>query len=100
MNPDDLDAMDESIPFTKFSLDNLLGVVHSDETYKHYFDCYLKAQNDRVSSSDGSSSKMDEIRKNAVWDYEQFLTADGPAARCIPQVEEMKRRLSGANDFY
>ncbi len=28
MNPDDLDAMDESVPFTKQTLDILLGVQH------------------------------------------------------------------------
>ena len=31
MNPDDLDAMDESVPFTKSVLDNLLGIVSNDE---------------------------------------------------------------------
>jgi len=30
MNPDDLDAMDESVPFTKATLDNLLGVQHNE----------------------------------------------------------------------
>jgi len=35
MNPDDLYAMDESTPFTKFTLDNLLGHVSNEESYKH-----------------------------------------------------------------
>merc|ERR1719162_2829033 len=33
MNPDDLDAMDESIPFTKTTLDNLLGIQHNEASY-------------------------------------------------------------------
>ena len=44
MNPDDLDAMDESIPFTKATLDNLLGIEHNEASYKHYFDCFIAAQ--------------------------------------------------------
>ena len=40
-NPDDLDAMDESVPFTKATLDNLLGVQYSQESYRHYFDMFL-----------------------------------------------------------
>merc|ERR1711935_791214 len=47
MNPDDLDAMDESIPFTKSTLDNLLGIVHNDQSYKHYFDAFVKNQQNR-----------------------------------------------------
>merc|ERR1719262_615547 len=47
MSPDDLDAMDESVPFTKYTLDNLLGVVSNEATYQHYFDCFAKAQMQR-----------------------------------------------------
>ena len=38
INPHDLDAIDESVPFTKHTLDNLLGRVHTAEEYKYYFD--------------------------------------------------------------
>ncbi len=38
INPDDLDAIDESIPFSKFTLDSLLGRVHSQNEYQYYFD--------------------------------------------------------------
>jgi hypothetical protein len=37
-NPHDLDAMDESSPFTKQVLDNL------PEEYRYYFDCFISAQ--------------------------------------------------------
>jgi hypothetical protein len=38
INPMDLDAMDESLPFTKFTLDNLLGRSHTQDEYRYYFD--------------------------------------------------------------
>lgn len=37
MNPDDLDALDESVPFTKTTLDNILGIQSNEESYRHYF---------------------------------------------------------------
>ena len=43
-NPHDLDAMDESLPFTKQVLDNLLGYQSSPEEYRYYFDCFIEAQ--------------------------------------------------------
>ena len=98
MNPDDLDAMDESIPFTKFTLDNLLGVVNNDASYQHYFDCYVKAQKERVVEIDqrtGQPSKVDLIRKNTQWDYQQFRTTNG-AAKLIAQVNDVKRQLQQA----
>jgi len=97
MNPDDLDAMDESVPFTKYTLDNLLGVTLNDQTYKHYFDGFVKAQETRV--YDSGSSKMDKIRKDAVWVYEQFLEADGSGSKVIPEVEQFKNRLSAVKYF-
>ena len=88
MCPDDLDAMDESIPFTKFTLDNLLGVVSNDKTYKHYFDCFLRAQRNRV--SDGS--QIETIRKDTQWEYESFRTTNGPA-KLIPHVQQVKQQI-------
>ena len=38
INPDDLDAIDENCPFTKFSLDNVLGRRHTPEEYHYYFE--------------------------------------------------------------
>ena len=38
INPNDLDAIDETIPFTKNTLDNLLGRIHTSQEYKYYFD--------------------------------------------------------------
>jgi len=101
MNPHDLDAMDESIPFTKFTLDNLLGIVHNDTSYKHYFDSFLEAQRTRkveVDQRTGMPSRLDEIRKNTSWDYNSFLTTQGPSNK-IPQVQDMQRRLKQAAGY-
>lgn len=38
INPIDLDALDENLPFTKATLDDLLGRKHTEEEYKYYFD--------------------------------------------------------------
>jgi len=95
MNPDDLDAMDESIPFTKWSLDNLLGIVHNEESYRHYFDNFVKAQQHRrieIDQLTGMPSRLDEIRKNTRWDYRQFRNTQG-VARKIPQVQEVQAKL-------
>ena len=38
INPHDLDAIDENVPFTKYSLDNVLGRRHTPEEYHYYFE--------------------------------------------------------------
>ena len=43
-NPHDLDAMDESVPFAKRTLDDLLGYQTSQQEYKYYFDSFIEAQ--------------------------------------------------------
>jgi hypothetical protein len=95
MNPDDLDAMDESVPFTKATLDNLLGVQTSPESYKHYFDCFLTAQRQRVVEMDdyGRPKKTDELKKNINWQasYQDFMQA--PLAKMIPAVQQFKQQL-------
>lgn len=87
MNPDDLDAMDESVPFTKSVLDNLLGVQHDEASYRHYFNCFLEAQNMR--RIEGPS---DRLKKSTRWNYQDFLHA--PVARNIPAVQDFKAKLA------
>lgn len=43
INPDDLDAMDEDAPFTKYTLDNLLGRKLTMQEYQHYWNNHPKA---------------------------------------------------------
>ena len=38
INPHDLDAMDENLPFTRFTLSKILGRNISNEEYQYYFD--------------------------------------------------------------
>jgi hypothetical protein len=88
MNPDDLDAMDESVPFTKATLDNLLGIEHNEESYRHYFNCFAEAQRKRT-----IESRSDNVKKNTRWDYNEFLRA--PVAKQIPQVQQFIMQLKG-----
>jgi len=41
--PDDLDAIDESVPFSKETLQELSGYQISSKEYKHYFDGFMEA---------------------------------------------------------
>lgn len=86
MNPDDLDAMDESIPFTKSTLDNMLGIENNEESYRHYFQHYVKAQQSRI--IEGPS---DQLKKSVQWNYQEFLKA--PVAKQIPQVQQFRQQL-------
>jgi len=95
MNPEDLDAMDESVPFTKFTLDNLLGVVHNEESYRHYFNHFVKAQQSRqidIDQRTGMPSKLDTLRKNVRWDYQSFLQTQGTRKQ-IQQVTDLQKAL-------
>jgi len=86
MNPDDLDAMDECVPFTKATLDNLLGIQHNEESYRYYFDQFVRAQ--QMRKIEGPS---DQLKKNVQWNYNDFLQA--PMANHIPQVQQFKQQL-------
>lgn len=81
--------MDESVPFTKPTLGNLLGIEMDDQSYKHYFDCFLEAQRKRT--VEGPS---DQIKKSVNWqsNYQDFLQA--PIASNIPFVQDFKRKLA------
>lgn len=96
MNPDDLDALDESVPFTKFTLDNLLGIVSNDASYQHYFDKFLEAQARRPVEHDertGQPKQIDLLRKNTQWNYGDFRNASG-AAKVISHVRQFKQQIA------
>uniref|UniRef100_A0A7S1ZBR6 VWFA domain-containing protein n=1 Tax=Ditylum brightwellii TaxID=49249 RepID=A0A7S1ZBR6_9STRA len=92
INPEDLDAMDESVPFTKVTLDNLLGIKHDEQSYLHYFTCFEEAQRKRR-----VVTELDQLKKETKWNYEEFLKAT--KASQIPTVryykDEMKYRGNG-----
>lgn len=76
MNPDDLDAMDESAPLTKYTLDNILGLQSSNEDYGRYFQGFLQAQRSRRVDDD-----MDKFKKSFQWDhhFQEFLRPNAVA---------------------
>jgi len=91
INPDDLDAMDESVPFTKTTLDNLLGYQTNEQEYQQYFRDFQQAQNAKR-----PQNQMDRIKTSMNWaqHYNEFLQA--PLARQIPAVQDFKQRLTQA----
>jgi hypothetical protein len=88
MNPDDLDAMDESVPFTKPTLDNLLGVKSSEGDYRRYFDGFKQAQQKR-----SVKDQSDAIKKGQNWEpfFSEFVNT--PLAKNINAVKEFKKQL-------
>jgi hypothetical protein len=87
MNPDDLDAMDESIPFTKTTLDNLLGIETNEESYQQYFNEYVKAQRHRK-----IESKSDKLKKSVQWNFDEFRRAS--VASQISAVQQFKQQIA------
>lgn len=87
MNPDDLDAMDESVPFTKSTLDNLLGIKHNEESYRYYFDAFVRNQRNRR-----GHNETDRLKKNTRWNYQEFLRA--PVAKSIPAVQRFNQQMA------
>lgn len=87
MNPDDLDAMDESVPFTKTTLDNLLGITHNEESYKYYFDAFVMNQRNRK-----GHTQADRLKKSTRWNYHEFLVS--PIAKDIPTVQQYSRQMA------
>lgn len=77
MNPHDLDAMDESVPFTKFTLDSLLGVTTSYNDYDYYF-------------------KNNPHSKNYRDKFEDFLTKEAHADQIVSKSEQKKRSGDGS----
>merc|ERR1712174_67094 len=78
MNPDDLDAMDESVPFTKNTLDNLLG--------------NQQKRTIGIDNETGRQKQSDVLKKNTRWNYQEFLRA--PVAKNIPQVQQFTRQMA------
>lgn len=90
MCPDDIDAMDESIPFTKWTLDNLLGVQTSQEEYRYYFDGFKEAQKMKKIVSD-----KDAFKANYNWEahYTALASEKGPSKK-IDGVKKFKAKIA------
>jgi hypothetical protein len=87
-NPNDLDAMDENVPFTKPTLSNLLGYQIPQSEYTYYFDSFFDAQ------LKAWTSKQDFQKEfiNKLPDlFDKFEEAD--SAWDIVEVRNFLRRL-------
>mmetsp|Transcript_27581 Transcript_27581/g.92234 ORF Transcript_27581/g.92234 Transcript_27581/m.92234 type:complete len:463 (-) Transcript_27581:528-1916(-) len=94
MNPHDLDAMDDSVPFTRETLSNLLGINLGDHEYEHYFSRFLEAQKAQRPKW-FAASPLDALRRETDWrkHYREFLAA--PRANEIAAVAAYRAKLSG-----
>ena len=81
--------MDESVPFTHPTINNILGLQYSDADYKKYFDGFMQAQEEK--------KMRGEVKQVYDWTklYEKFKTTS--IASKIPEVEAYKRRLAQAD---
>mmetsp|Transcript_7856 Transcript_7856/g.16405 ORF Transcript_7856/g.16405 Transcript_7856/m.16405 type:complete len:437 (+) Transcript_7856:243-1553(+) len=84
-NPHDLDALDESVPLTRQTLDNLLGYQSSPQEYKYYYDCFVTAQR-RLPQGHLQRTFVNQLPSL----YAQFETA--AIANDIPAAAEYKMR--------
>jgi hypothetical protein len=84
--------MDESVPFTKAMLDNLLGYVSEEPDYRSYFDQFMQAQQRRP-----IEDPSDRIKKEINWSqyYQDFIRAE--SAKEIPAAVQFKLRLKQAD---
>src|SRR5262249_22741465 len=91
MNPNDLDALDESVPFTKGILNNLWGIRNQEKDYRRYFDGFLGAQ--RARKVDGPLDTINLLKKQQSWEasFGAFLREKDP--QNIPAVREFKEKL-------
>ena len=89
-NPNDLDCLDESAPLTKSTLDNLMGYATQPQEYKHYFDCFLAAQN-----AQPVVSAADKLKKQFLgqWPPNFLAFTTAPMAKDIPVVQQYHAAL-------
>jgi hypothetical protein len=89
INPDDLDALDKSVPLAKSTLDALYGIEYTNEQYRHYFTAFQAAQ-----SKKPRGHGADRVIAEENWErsYHDFLTARRAAD--IRQVQEFRDRLA------
>ena len=83
-NPHDLDAMDESVPFTQQALQNMLGYQVSPEEYKYYFDSFVEAQHLQLEQTPVQRTFVAQLPGL----YHEFVSATQSAD--IPAVSEYR----------
>jgi hypothetical protein len=88
--PDDLDAFDESVPFAKRTIDNLLGYVTKIEEYKYYFDNMLAAQR-----SQSIDTQLDKLKHDYIpyWVSNFQYFAQASKSNDIPIVQQYRAAI-------
>ena len=99
INPNDLDAIDEGLPFTKDTMDNMLGRVHSPQEYQYYFernphasiymDVYARFLNEKTFARN-IVSKADQTRRQVGGGYH-----DGKRSSAPPPPASLAAHLAG-----
>lgn len=80
VNPHDLDAIDENLPFTKYTLDNVLGRKLNPQEYQYYFE-----------NNPNASLYLNE--------YPRFLNEEVVSKQIINKSEQTRReRSAGYSD--
>lgn len=92
LNPTDLDNLDEAIPFSKATMNDLLGYCISDSEYDAYFNGFLTAQLKKP-----IESSVDRIRVNYarnIWPKhrEEFRAAKINSQ--VPAVQQYQKDLA------
>mmetsp|Transcript_12835 Transcript_12835/g.26017 ORF Transcript_12835/g.26017 Transcript_12835/m.26017 type:complete len:422 (+) Transcript_12835:182-1447(+) len=87
MYPDDLSLMKTSIPFTKATLDTMLGIRLNEATYRYYFDEFCKAQQANCEDD----NPKDKVKRSFSWEADEFLRI--PLAKASKQVEKYNALL-------
>jgi hypothetical protein len=87
-NPHDLDAMDESVPFTQATLADLLGYELSLAEYKYYFDNFLEAQRKRLPTLEHYQKEFLAMLPKLYPEFRKVALASD-----IVEVRNYRRRL-------
>ena len=91
-NPHDLDAMDESVPFTQQTLQDLMGYQVSPDEYKYYFDSFVHAQH-LLQQTPAQRTFVDKLPSL----YHEFVNASRSAD--IPAVAEYRSLMKQIQDL-
>lgn len=99
--PHDLDALDENLPLTKYTLDALLGRVHSPYEYQYYFqnnpNAYLyidKYQEflTRLMPAKFIVSEVEQRNRETINGYQNGKRPDIPLANIAPELEPITQQ--------
>lgn len=92
MNPDDLDLLDECIPFSKHDYDLIQGYISDGKDYQNYFNGFVAAQKKRKKLK--NKSKEDKVKNSMKWDklYNELVRVTHASE--IKAVREYQHKLS------